>query len=700
MLDIRTGINSEIPTLYITILVSLLIWALPFQTATAELASEAEMGLVCQNWLSKITYSNGGWSGSLSPEIKVSEEIVVDGTLLARVYSISPAGYIIVPTLKELPPVKAYSEESIYRPSDEDGFAALIREVLADRFRIFRETYGSLDEKQSENDIQLFGEVNQSEWSKYSVPNDQFMLSLGKDFDSPLDEFGPLLTTGWHQGSPYNQDCPMGDGGTCIVGCVATAVAQIMKYWNWPSAGNGSSNYYWQGDNSCGGNTPGQTLTANYSDIYDWDNMPDACYSGCTQAQKGALAELNLEAGISFEMMYGKCASGTYSWYVEETMPTHFRYDASITSKYRSNHTADGWFSLIQQEINEGRPMYYTISRHAIVCDGWRVVGDAKSYHFNYGWADSHTAWYALDNLHCNWEGCNYMIEALIKNIMPEPDPDADGLSNSEDNCPVVYNPDQIDTDNDGVGDACDNCQLTANSNQSDVDEDGMGDPCDPDADDDQIPNVSDNCPLVVNISQEDFDGDNVGDACDNCFEVQNPYQYDENGDGVGDACDGEMHIQSYELPTGYLSVPYYYHFWACGGVEPYYWTKLSGQPPYGCAFSGGEIGTISGTPSWAGQSYIQVQLRDSDSPPKYDTVAVMITVSEASSDCGNADGSRGIDIDDVVFTVAYIFTGGPAPDPIESSDVDCSGETDIDDVVYLVGYIFTGGAEPCAACP
>ena len=145
--------------------------------------------------------------------------------------------------------------------------------------------------------------------------------------------------------------------------------------------------------------------------------------------------------------------------------------------------------------------------------------------------------------------------------------------------------------------------------------------------------------------------------------------------------------------------MPYFYHFWACGGVEPYYWTKLAGLPPYGCTFTGGEIGTISGIPSWAGQSYIQVELRDSDSPPKYDTIAVMITVSESSYECGDADGSRGVDIDDVVFTIDYIFTGGPPPDPLESSDVDCTGTTDIDDVVYLVSYIFAGGAEPCASC-
>jgi hypothetical protein len=66
---------------------------------------------------------------------------------------------------------------------------------------------------------------------------------------------------------------------------------------------------------------------------------------------------------------------------------------------------------------------------------------------------------------------------------------------------------------------------------------------------------------------------------------------------------------------------------------------------------------------------------------------------------CGDADASGAVDIDDVVYLISYIFSGGPAPDPVESGDADCSGGIDIDDVVYLIAYIFSGGPEPCADC-
>ena len=90
----------------------------------------------------------------------------------------------------------------------------------------------------------------------------------------------------------------------------------------------------------------------------------------------------------------------------------------------------------------------------------------------------------------------------------------------------------------------------------------------------------------------------------------------------------------------------------------------------------------------------------DSDSPAKTDTMDITIEILASLFLCGDADGSEGIDIDDVVYLLAYIFADGPAPDPLEAGDTDCSGEIDIDDAVYLIAYIFIDGPEPCVDCP
>jgi hypothetical protein len=66
-------------------------------------------------------------------------------------------------------------------------------------------------------------------------------------------------------------------------------------------------------------------------------------------------------------------------------------------------------------------------------------------------------------------------------------------------------------------------------------------------------------------------------------------------------------------------------------------------------------------------------------------------------AECGDVNRGAQTDIDDVVFLIAYIFSGGPAPNPEYAGDVDCSGAIDIDDIMYLLTYIFSGG--PCDAC-
>jgi Zn-dependent metalloprotease len=143
-------------------------------------------------------------------------------------------------------------------------------------------------------------------------------------------------------------------------------------------------------------------------------------------------------------------------------------------------------------------------------------------------------------------------------------DQDGDKVSNSQDNCSTVSNPDQKNTDKDSQGDACDtdddndgdldtvdNCPLVSNSNQLDTNGDGEGDACDDNDDNDLIPDAQDNCPLVTNHDQLDTDGDGQGDACDNdddndwvndiydnCSLVSNYNQANNDGDPFGDACD------------------------------------------------------------------------------------------------------------------------------------------------------------------
>ncbi|MFH2036346.1 MAG: C10 family peptidase [Candidatus Zixiibacteriota bacterium] len=385
----------------------------------AERATNDEMELVCKNWVNLITFQKGDWAGSDDPKISDIIEIVVNDTIVGHYYEIDPTGYVIVPVLKEMVPVKFYSDENHLDWTELDGPTKLFKEMLIGLIRDFIMVHGSIDAVPTDKDEILFDPGQKLYWNKYLVPEDEFTRSLSS-VDKSTNEVGPLLTSSWHQGAPYNYDCPTGDGGQCVVGCVATAAAQILAYHKWPLEGTSQHIYGWTGDNSCEGSSTGAALYADYRDAYDWDNIPDNCNGGCTAEEMTALAELNYEVGVAFNMDYGVCGSGAYTDDAADVFPAYFRYKDSIIIYYRSGTGLSTYSDVIRTEIENNRPCQYRISGHSIVCDGWRMNDILHQYHMNYGWGGSNNYWYTMDNLYCPWDGCSYNVEFVVTNIKPD----------------------------------------------------------------------------------------------------------------------------------------------------------------------------------------------------------------------------------------------------------------------------------------
>jgi hypothetical protein len=391
----------------------------------AELAQPSEMNRVCTNFLTQMVAQKGSWAGDQNPQILQVNEIKVGDLTVARYYQIEPQGFVIVPVLKEMMPIKAYSDVSVLDERQNGGFLALLGEMLYSRMQLFERVYGSLEASQPDIGPAIFGQSQRQAWERFSLSPEEFAAELS--LDKRLSEAGPLLTSSWHQRVPYNNLCPMGDGGRCVVGCVATAAAQVMNFWQWPPSGVGSHSYYWDGDYSCEGSTEGQTLSADFSDDYDWDSMPDSCDDGCSSADSAALAHLNYEVGVAFDMIYGACGSGSYVTLAPGVYPVYFKYSRDIATEYRYNYTQQEWFDLIQTEIDAGRPIQYRIRSHSIVCDGYRDQGEQLEYHMNYGWGGSFTTWFVLDSLYCHWvepdSVCPAMEDLMIINIKPQTEP-------------------------------------------------------------------------------------------------------------------------------------------------------------------------------------------------------------------------------------------------------------------------------------
>lgn len=201
-----------------------------------------------------------------------------------------------------------------------------------------------------------------------------------------------LVQTRWNQGSPFNAMCPAG----CVTGCVATAMAQIMKYWDYPSHGMGSSSYAWN-DTILGADF--------WNTTYDWDNMPNNLYSSSPAIQKQAVAELMYHCGASVEMMYGPSSSGGSSastGMVASALVNYFNYKPTISYLYRSDVSDGIWIEMLMTEMNARRPVQYRGTNavsgggHSFICDGY----DSDTlFHFNWGWGGMYDGFYSIDDM-------------------------------------------------------------------------------------------------------------------------------------------------------------------------------------------------------------------------------------------------------------------------------------------------------------
>ncbi|MDO4995527.1 MAG: C10 family peptidase [Bacteroidales bacterium] len=196
------------------------------------------------------------------------------------------------------------------------------------------------------------------------------------------EEVPPLCTDLWHQyAPPYWDLCPIIEGDTCCTGCVATALAQAMRYHRWPLVGKGSHSY----TDSTGCK---QVLTADFSSHhYDWDYMIDDYQPGnYTEREGRAVALLMSDCGIAVNMRYGVETSGARSIYQASALATYFDYDPGLQMRFRSFYPQVEWDSLLFTELSEGRPLIVSGWRpnnaHSFICDGYDREG---LFHISFG---------------------------------------------------------------------------------------------------------------------------------------------------------------------------------------------------------------------------------------------------------------------------------------------------------------------------
>jgi len=254
----------------------------------------------------------------------------------------------------------------------------------------------------------------------------------------------PLIWVKWGQGKYYNNLCPAdskGQGGHAQVGCGALVMGSVMRYWRYPTTGNGSRSYncnyssYGYGDYG--------TLSADFgSTTYDYSNMPKKLTSSSTDTQKKAVATLLYHCGVAVNMVYGPTASTSHSDNIVSALSQYFRFPATVEYIEKSYYTTTEWHEILQGELDEGAPFFYGASGsyggHVFVCDGYR---DDNYYHIVWGWNGSYDGWFKIGSFNPGPYDFNNNHAAIIGIRGPQVPASDEGPRTKDEDALVRVNP-------------------------------------------------------------------------------------------------------------------------------------------------------------------------------------------------------------------------------------------------------------------
>ena len=197
-----------------------------------------------------------------------------------------------------------------------------------------------------------------------------------------------LETAKWGQEEPFNELCPKRGGEKCPTGCVATAMAIIMRYHQYPAQGKGTLPGYDFGWSEAMGKYTGHIDGYALGHTYDWEQMPLEYLKGrYTEEQAHQVAQLMYDLGVMSQMEYSSYGSGAASD-APVLLSIYFGYDRGMRFYDRMYYSGEAWAQLLRNEINAGRPVFHTgydkEGGHAFVIDGY----DGDYFSINLGWGE------------------------------------------------------------------------------------------------------------------------------------------------------------------------------------------------------------------------------------------------------------------------------------------------------------------------
>lgn len=224
-------------------------------------------------------------------------------------------------------------------------------------------------------------------------------VAFGKASASPAHVVvEPIVPSSWGQGEPYDAYSPVLEGEKCPVGCVATALSQVMFHYKWPLEAKGKVTYK--------PSNPGLDIIKQSFEghAYDWASMKNTTWENLASPEAAeAVASLCIDCGYACKMDYGVGGSGAYPDLAMKALYGNFGYKASSLRYYLRDcfTTQEEWNAILKRELTEGRPILYSASSpvaggHEFIIDGY---DNEDFFHVNWGWDGQNNGFFAIDNL-------------------------------------------------------------------------------------------------------------------------------------------------------------------------------------------------------------------------------------------------------------------------------------------------------------
>ncbi|MBR1917267.1 MAG: C10 family peptidase [Bacteroidaceae bacterium] len=285
---------------------------------------------------------------------------------------------------------------------------------------------GSFDMAAMPDNVRAWLGLYEKEFSMLQSGKAAKSQSLRADEGQPVGELSgavePFMKSQWGQNAPYNNLCPDYATNTrAVTGCGATAMAQCMYYYRYPSAGTGSHSYVTE--------THGLSQSWDYdAHPLQWGLMKDTYTStGNTAEQVKAIAELMYGCGVAVDMDYDE-ESGSFHGDVMRALHSYYGYDEDMTIIKMECMPALKWHEALISELNAKHPLLisaHTVTHagHMFLVHGYKTDGtDSPYYYVNWGWSGGYDGYFKMPDLNYDGDESNAFSQDISAIIGIKPD--------------------------------------------------------------------------------------------------------------------------------------------------------------------------------------------------------------------------------------------------------------------------------------